>query len=167
MIADEYQVSAAAVKSGKVAVEDDLTEGMDRFQSIGVDKYLVYIGSTRLRDIDQFVGGTAVKIPIKGEMDAVFVFMLENLEIHGHRLPSFPSPDGGLSVCQNRYPAAWRGRVTPGSGEAAGSSTHSAPTQIRNHRQLHFYAYTSQIQNAASHASSKQRRCHLLKKMSV
>ncbi|VTR66066.1 hypothetical protein DESC_40097 [Desulfosarcina cetonica] len=37
----------------------------------------------------------AIKIAIKGKMDAIFGFMLKNFEVYGHRLLSFLPPGGG------------------------------------------------------------------------
>ncbi len=42
------------------------------------------------------MGGGAVEVSVKGEMDTVIAFKLENLEIHGHRLPTFLPPTGGI-----------------------------------------------------------------------
>ena len=94
MVADEHQVPAAAVQTGKIAMKDDLTKWMNRFQSVGIDEDLLHIRSVGFQGIDQFMGGGAVEIPVEGEVDAVSVFVLENLEIHGHRLSSFPPPGG-------------------------------------------------------------------------
>jgi hypothetical protein len=40
------------------------------------------------------MGGGAVEISVEGEVDTIAVFMLENLEINGHWLSSFPPPGG-------------------------------------------------------------------------
>jgi hypothetical protein len=45
MIADEHQVPASAAHAGKVAKKDDLTKWMNRFQPVGIDKYLIHIRS--------------------------------------------------------------------------------------------------------------------------
>ncbi|MEE4112129.1 MAG: hypothetical protein V2I40_04895 [Desulfobacteraceae bacterium] len=92
MVADEHQIPAATEQTGKIAMEDDLTKWMDRFQTVGVDKDLLHIRSIGFQDINQFMGGCAVEIPVESEVDTVSAFMLENLEIHGHRLSSFPPP---------------------------------------------------------------------------
>lgn len=94
MVADEYQVPATAAQAGKIAMKDDLTKGMNRFQSVGINKDLLDVRSVGFEDIDQFMGGGAVEISVEGEMDTIAVFVLENLEIHGHRLSSFPPPGG-------------------------------------------------------------------------
>ena len=94
MVADEHQVPATAAQTGKIAMKDDLTKWMNRFQSVGIDEDLLHIRSVGFQGIDQFMGGGAVEIPVEGEVDAVSVFVLENLEIHGHRLSSFPPPGG-------------------------------------------------------------------------
>ena len=46
MVADEHQIPALAAQAGKVAMKDRLTKGMDRFQSVGIDKHLVHIRAT-------------------------------------------------------------------------------------------------------------------------
>ena len=96
MIPDKYQIPAAIEQTGKITIKDDLTERMNRFQSIGVDKDLLHIRSIGSQDIDQFMGGGAVEIPVESEVDTIFALMLENLEINGHRLSSFPPPGGGI-----------------------------------------------------------------------
>jgi hypothetical protein len=42
------------------------------------------------------MGGSAVEITIEGKVDTMIAFKLENFEIHGHRLPSFLPPTGGI-----------------------------------------------------------------------
>ena len=96
MIADEHQVPASAAHTGKVAKKDDLTEWMHRFQPVGIDKDLIHIRVAGFQCVDQFMGGSTIEISIEGEMYTVIAFKLENLEIHGHRLPSFLPPTGGI-----------------------------------------------------------------------
>jgi hypothetical protein len=96
MVADKHHVSGTAAQAGEIAIKHDLAKMMNRFQSVGVDKNLIHIRSIGFKDIDQFMGGGAVEIPVEGKVDAVSVFMLENLEIDGHRLASFLPPVGGI-----------------------------------------------------------------------
>jgi hypothetical protein len=96
MVANEHQVPATAVQTGQVVEQNDLSEWMDGPQSVGIDKDLIHVRAAGFQGIDQFVGGRTVKIAIKGQMNAVFAFKLENLEIGSHRLPSFLPPTGGI-----------------------------------------------------------------------
>jgi hypothetical protein len=96
MVANEHQVPAATVQAGQVAEQNDLTEGMDRPQPVGVDKDLIHLRAAGSQGIDQFVGGRAVKIAIECQVDTVFAFKLKNLEVRSHRLPSFLPPAGGI-----------------------------------------------------------------------
>lgn len=114
MVADEHQVPAATAQTGKIALKDDLTKWMNRFQSVGIDKDLLHIRSIGFQGIDQLMGGCAVEIPVEGEVDTIPVFMLENLEVQGHRLPSFPPPEAAPSVCRKRIPVMNARCVTPG-----------------------------------------------------
>jgi hypothetical protein len=102
MVADEHQVPAATAQTGKIAMKDDLTKWMNRFQSVGIDKDLLHIRSIGFQGIDQLMGGGAVEIPVEGEVDTIAAFMLEYPEIHGHRLSSFPPP-GAAPLVDDRY----------------------------------------------------------------
>lgn len=95
-------------------MKDDLTKWMNRFQPVGIDKDLLHFRAIGFQGIDQLMGGCAVEIAVEGEVDTVAVFMLENLEINGHRLSSFPPPGAVPSVCQKRIPVMDAGRVTLG-----------------------------------------------------
>lgn len=142
MVADEDQVPAATAQTGQIAMKDDLTEWMNRFQSVGIDEDLLHIRPVGFQGVDQFVGGGAVEIPVEGEVNTIAVFMLENLEIHGHRLPSFPPPGGvTIRLPENDSSSGRRVRHT-GSDEAAGSATQAILFQIRNHRQHNFHGHT-------------------------
>jgi hypothetical protein len=156
MVANEHQISAAAVQTGKITIKDDLTKWMNRFQSVGVDKDLLHIRSIGLQGIDQFMGGGAVKIPVEGKVDTVSVFMLENLEINGHRLSSFPPPGGGIIRLPKKDSSIGRQVRHTGSDEAAGGSTQAIPFQICNLQQPNFHRHTNQIQDAASHGTLEQ-----------
>ena len=74
MVADEHQVRAAAAQTGKIAMKDDLTKRMNRFQSIGIDEDLLHIRPVGFQGIDQFMGGCAVEIPVEGQVDTLSVF---------------------------------------------------------------------------------------------
>jgi hypothetical protein len=111
MVANEHQVPAVTVQTGKIAMKNDLTKWMDRFQSVGIDEDLLHIRSVGFQGVDQLMGGGAVEISVEGEVDTIAVFMLENLEINGHRLTSFPLPGAIRSVCQKRIPAMDARRV--------------------------------------------------------
>jgi hypothetical protein len=156
MVADEHQVPAATAQTGKIAMKDDLTKWMNRFQSVGIDKDLLHIRSIGFQGIDQLMGGGAVEIPVEGEVDTISVFMLENLEIHSHRLSSFPPPGGGIIRLPEKDSSIGRQVRHTGSGEAAGGSTQASLIQIRNHRQHNFHRHTDHIQDAASHETKKQ-----------
>jgi hypothetical protein len=67
------------------------------------------------------MGGGAVEISIEGEVDTIFAFNLENLEIHGHRLSPFPPPDGGTIRLPEKDTSNGRQARHLGSVEAAGS----------------------------------------------
>jgi hypothetical protein len=45
MVADEHQVPAATAQAGKIVMKDDLAKRMNRFQSVGINKNLLYIRS--------------------------------------------------------------------------------------------------------------------------
>ena len=156
MVADEHQVPAATAQTGKIAMKDDLTKWMNRFQSVGIDKDLLHIRSEGFQGIDQLMGGCAVEIPVEGEVHTVPVFMLENLEIHSHRLSSFPPPGGGIIRLPEKDSSNERQVRHNGSGEAAGSSTQAILFQIRNLRQPNFHWHTNHFQHAASHKSYQQ-----------
>ena len=94
MVADEHQVPATAAQAGKIAMKDDLTKGMNRFQSVGINKDLLHVRSVRFEGIDQLMSRCPIEISVEGEVDTIAVFVLENLEINGHRLSSFPPPGG-------------------------------------------------------------------------
>ena len=94
MLADEHQIEAAAAQPGEVALQDNSAKGMDQLQSIGVDEHLVHIPCARFQRVDQLMGRRPVKVAVEIEMDTVFAFQLDDLEIHGHRLPSFHLSDG-------------------------------------------------------------------------
>jgi hypothetical protein len=98
MIAKKNKILGTTAHDGQIAVEHNLTKGMDRGQSIGVDEYLVNIRAVWLQFVDQLVGRATVKVSIEAKMNAVFVLKLENFEVHGHRLPSFLTPVSGKGV---------------------------------------------------------------------
>lgn len=137
-------------------MKDDLTKWMNRFQSVGIDKDLLHIRSIGFQGIDQLMGGCAVEIPVEGEVDTIPVFMLENLEVQGHRL-AFLSTAGGGTIRLSEKDSSNERRVRhTGGGEAAGSSTQAIVFQIRNHRQPNFHWHTSHFQYAASHETNEQ-----------
>jgi len=113
MVADKHEVPAVTIQARKIAIKNDLTKWMNRFQSVGINKDLLHIRSIGLQRIDQFMGGGAVEIPVEGEVDTISVFMLENLEVHGHRLPSFPPPGGGTFRLTEKDFSIGRRCVTP------------------------------------------------------
>ncbi len=156
MVADENQVSGTSTQTGKIAIKNDLTERMNRFQSVGVDKNLLHIRSIGFKGVNQFMCGGAVEIPVEAEVDTVSVFMLENLEIHGHRLSSFLPPVGGIIRLPEKVSSIGRQVRHTGGGEAAGGSTQALLTQIRKLRQHNGHWHTNQVQNAASHDTIQQ-----------
>jgi hypothetical protein len=156
MVADEHQVPAASAQTGEIAIKNDLTERMNRFQSVGIDENLLHIRSIGFQGVDQFMSGGAVEISVEAEVDTVSALMLENLEIHGHRLSAFPPPVGGIIRLPEKDSSIGRQVRHTGSGEAAGGSTQAFSIQIRNLQQHNFRWHTDQVQNAASHETNQQ-----------
>ena len=106
-------------------MKDDLTKWMNRFQSVGIDKDLLHIRSIGSQGIDQLMGGGTVEITVEGEVDTIPVFMLENLEVQGHRLAFLSTAAGGTIRLSEKDSSNERRLRHTGSGEAAGSSTQA------------------------------------------
>jgi hypothetical protein len=99
------------------------------------------------------MGGSAVEITIEGKVDTMIAFKLENFEIHGHRLPSFLPPTGGIIRLPEHISRMDDRTVTPRRDEAAGSSIQTTQSQTSRYRQRKFNRYRNQIQDAASHGA--------------
>jgi hypothetical protein len=150
MIADKHEVFLATSQQRQIPVQNDLAEGMDRCQSIGVDEDLIHFRTIGFQGIDQFMGGRAVKIAIQSQVHAASVFQLENFEVYGHRLRSFLPPIGGVIRLPQAFALVKRGggRKNVKRREA---QLRSVGTQFRNPTRIHRHINVGPLQHAASH----------------
>ena len=104
MVAEENQFRAAKAQIGKIALQDRLAERVYCFQTAGIDYDLIHTLLTGGQGVDQFMGGSTVEVAIESEADTVFRLASKSidLEVHGHRLPSFRPPHNGGIHCRPR-----------------------------------------------------------------